>query len=239
MRRGQITAFLATAVMVVTAAVGGSVVSTASAATATQISISSAPKVGVYHDKAGGQTADVTRQRGALTQADGTPVAGATVTLERKLSSDADWIALGDKKTDADGRYTFYSYVEGNAQYKVSFVGDAINAPSESLPVRLEAMRDFNAKVVEKTRYAILKGNINPGWGRKVVHWQKKTCESCKWKTVGKDRAGKDGEWSFQGAYAPIGKHWYFRATLAKTEDFETSYSDTLITTTKRARTVH
>jgi hypothetical protein len=222
----------------VASAVTGPMAATAAAENATQISISSAPKVGVYHDKAGGQTADVARQRGALTQADGTPVAGATVTLERKLSSDADWTALGDKTTDADGKYTFYSYVEGNAQYKVSFAGDATNASSESAPVRLKAMRDFNATVVEKTRYAVLKGNINPGWDHKVVHWQKKSCKTCTWKTVGKDRSGKNGEWSFQGAYAPVGKHWYFRATLDGADDFVKSYSDTLITTTKRARTV-
>lgn len=232
---------LATSVMVAAATVGGSVVSTAAAATATEISISSAPKVGIYHDKAGGQTADVTRQQGKLTTTAGDPIANAQVTLQRKLATEDSWKPYTPPEpvtTNANGHYEFYSYVEGNALYKVSFAGDATNAPSESSPVRLKAMRDFNAKVVEKTRYAVLKGNINPGWGHKVVHWQKKTCKTCKWKTVGKDRAGKDGEWSFRGAYAPVGKQWYFRATLDKTKDFVKSYSATLVTTTKRARTI-
>ncbi len=236
MRTGQITAFFATLALVAAATVVGSVASTAAAATATQISIAGKPKLAVYHDDAGGRTADVVRHRGTLTQADGTPVAGATVTLERKLSSDAAFTALGDKTTDANGQYTFYSYVAGNARYKVSFAGDATNAPSESAEVPLKAMRDFNAKVVEKKRYAVLKGNINPGWEQKVVHWQKRTCNSCAWKTVGKGRAGKTGSWSFRGAYAPVGKKWYYRATIDATQDFVKSYSATLITTTKRAR---
>ena len=238
MRRGRATALFVSLLVAVAALAGGGA-STAAGATATQVSISGKPKVAIYHDDKGGRTADVVRHRGKLTTSAGDPVAGATVTLERKLLPDGDWNALGDTKTDAQGAYTFYSYVKGNARYHVSFAGDAMNAPSVSGDVRLRAMRDFNAKVVEKKRFAILKGNINPGWNNKVVHWQKRTCKGCRWKTVGKDRAGKTGSWRFQGAYAPIGKHWYFRAVIDGTDDFVKSHSATLVTTRKRARAAH
>ena len=237
MLRGRVTAASAALLMVVVVTVGGALASTAAAATATQVSIAGKPKLAVYHDGAGGKTADVVRHRGALTTTDGAPVAGATVTLERKLASDADWTALGDKTTDANGKYTFYSYVAGNARYKVSFAGDATNAASESADVPLKAMRDFNAKVVEKNRFAVLKGNINPGWEHKVVHWEGRRCKTCAWGTIDKARAGSTGSWAFRAPYAPAGKKWYFRATIDGTEDFVKSYSATLTTTTKRART--
>ena len=61
-------------------------------------------------------------------------------------------------------------------------------------------MRDFNAQLVEKDKKAVLKGNINPGWDNKTVAWEKRTCKSCKWKTIDTAKSGDNGSWSFEAA---------------------------------------
>ena len=231
-RAAVVTASLLLAVVPVAVGAGAS---TAVAGTETQVSVNERPTRAVYHDEIGGDAPDVVRHRGGLSTAGGDPLPGATVTLERRLAG-GTWSALDDKTTDEQGRYAFYSYVAGNARYRVSFAGDPVNDPSTSGTVRLKAMRDFNAEVVEKKQHAVLKGNINPGWGNKVVRWQKRTCATCRWRTIDKARAGKHGAWRFTGGYPPLGERWYFRATLDGTDDFVRSWSSTLVTRTTKVQ---
>ena len=212
------------------------VVDTAAAATEAEVSIKGAPKLGIYHDDIGPDTADVVRHRGRLTTADGDPVDGASVHLQRKLAG-GEWLTFDEEEvTDADGRYEFASYVEGNASYRVSYEGDDVYASAVSAAERLKAMRDFNAQLVEKDQKAVLKGNINPGWDNRTVAWLKKTCRSCKWRTVDTAKSGDHGSWRFEAGYPPVGEKWYFHAAVGKTSDFVTSYSARLITTTTPSR---
>jgi hypothetical protein len=224
--------------IVLCAPVAGAVGTTASAATATQISITGTPRTAVYHDEAGPKTPDVVQHKGKLTTADGTPVAGAEVHLERKLTGE-DWVTLEyaePQTTNAKGVYRLASYVAGNARYRVSYAGDSIYAPAVSGLAKLRAMRDFNAVLVEKERSAVLKGNINPGWDNKIVTWERKTCKTCSWKAIDKERSGDSGRWSFSAAYPPLGKKWNYRATIPGTKDFVRSVSAGLSTTTTAAR---
>lgn len=207
----------------------------ASAAEDTQLTIAGKPKRGVYHDDIGPKTTpDVVRHQGKLTTAGGAPVANAPVQLQRQLVG-GEW-ATQDGVTDEEGRYKFLTYIEGNASYKVVFAGDALYNPAESGIVKLKAMRDFNAELVEKKSHAVFKGNINPGWDNKVVVWQRKTCKSCSWKQVDKARSGDNGAWSFRGAYPPLNKKWVYRARIEGTDEFVESFSARLITTTTAGR---
>lgn len=214
------------------------VVAPAAAATSTAITLNGQPSVGIFHDEIGSKTADVFRHRGRLTTTSGDPVGGATIHLERMLTTDADWVRFtgADVATDADGYYTFFTYVEGNGRYRAVYEGDAVYAPVTSEPQRMRAMRDFNSQLVEKPKAAILKGNINPEWNNKKIVWQKRTCKTCRWTRIAKDRTGDKGSWRFSGAYPPVGKKWYYRATIDGTTEFVKSYSATLITTSTVSR---
>jgi hypothetical protein len=53
---------------------------------------------------------------------------------------------------------------------------------------------------------------------------QRKTCKSCAWKVYDKQRTGSNGSWKFQVA-APRNGYWYYRARVAGTTDYVTSYS--------------
>ena len=208
---------------------------TASAAEATKLTIAGQPEVGVYHDNIGPSTTpDDVRHRGRLTTAGGAPIANAPVHLWRFLAG-GDWQLEASDTTDGDGRYQFKSPIEGNSGYAVVYDGDGANYEStESEVVLLGAMRDFNAEVVKKRRVAVFKGNINPGWDNKTVEWQRKTCKTCGWKTITQKKSGDNGSWSFQGNYPPLNKKWFYRATLAGTDQFVKSYSAMLITTRTR-----
>jgi hypothetical protein len=202
---------------------------------ATKVTIAGKPRVGVFRDDLGPKsTPDVVRHRGRLTTADGAPVAGATVQLQRQLTGGD--LATSDGTTDSDGTYEFFTPIAGNATYRVVYAGDVGYESAESGVVDLKAMRDFNARLVEKARVAIFKGDINPEWNDKVVTWQRKTCKTCAWKTIASEKSGDTGTWRFRGAYPPVNKKWFYRAALAGTELFVKSYSATLITTTTPAR---
>src|SRR3954453_3935575 len=114
----NLTRILSVLVPVVLLAPVGAVLEPASAATATTITINGRPHVGIFHDNIGQQDnyPDVFQHKGRLTTADGDPVDGATVFLERKLTTDDDWVRFtGDQDvvTNANGVYTFLTYVAG------------------------------------------------------------------------------------------------------------------------------
>lgn len=211
----------------------------ASAATVTVVTINDRPDPAVYHDEVGPETADLVRHRGKLTTVDGGPLADAIVHLEKQLPSSDGWLRLTLAEagtTDANGGYSFLTAVEGNASYRVVFDGTPDHAPTTSPVEALEAMRDFNAVLVEKRSRAVLKGDLNPGWDNKVVRWQHKKCRPCRWTTVDRARAGDSGSWRFFGRYPRAGKEWFYRATINRTEQFAKSFSATLVTSTAASR---
>ena len=226
---------LAVLVPVVLLAPVAGVVTPASAATPTTISIAGKPDTAIYHDDIGPKTADVVRHRGQLAAVGGEPIDGATVVLARQMPG-GEWTELDEDVTNADGRYEFLTYVAGNAEYRVTYTGDAEYTGSKSGVHRLKAMRDFNAVLVEKPKSAVLKGNINPGWDNKVVTWQRKTCKACGWKKVDQAKSGDNGAWAFTASYPPLGKKWRYRATIDGDQDFVKSFSAMLVTTTTAGR---
>lgn len=212
------------------------VVGPASAAEGTVLTINDRPDPAIYHDEIGPPTADVVRHSGKLTTVDGQPVAGAVVTLLRQLPG-GEWQSIDeDATTNAKGRYVFRTFAAGNADYQARYDdGDALTVDPVSAVEPLEVMRDFNAALLERRSVAILKGDINPGWNDKVVRWQHKKCKRCQWRVIDKARSGARGGWRFEARYPPVGKSWFYRATIRGTGEFAESVSATLITTTTPA----
>lgn len=202
----------------------------AAAAEDTKITITGKPDPAVYFDEVGPAAADVIRHRGKLETAAGEPLVGETVTLTRTPANGKT--ATASKETGAEGRYEFLTEAQGNARYRVSYDGDEITYnDSESAVDQVNVMRDFNARVVKKERKAVLKGNINPGWNNKIVRWQHKRCERCKWQVIARRKTGDKGAWRFDAAYPPsVGKEWFYRATIPGDDSFIRSFSAELKT---------
>jgi hypothetical protein len=207
---------------------------TPAASTATLVRVTPASLPAVFHDDVdAGRSSlpgvDVIDYRATLTTSDG-PVHDVSVTLERVLAPGTTWRAIGTATTDASGVADFSTPVRGNGAYRVSYAGSDTTGPSTSPSVSLEAMRDFNARLVEKASGVYLRGNVNPGWGHRTVTWQRRTCSTCAWRRVDRARTSRTGAWGFQGAFPPHGRTWWFRARLASTSTFVTSTSSMLRT---------
>lgn len=166
----------------------------------------------------------------------GAPLPDQTLALERRPAGSDTWTAIATHLTGDDGWTTFYTPVAGNADYRITYAGDETYPAATGETMPLVAMRDFNAVMVKRQGTPFLRGDINPGWGRKVVAWQRRTCGTCAWRTVMTRKAGRDGSWEFRAAFPPTGKKWFFRAKLASTASFMTSTSAVLRTRTLPGR---
>lgn len=164
-------------------------------------------------------------------------IPGATVALARQWAGSDAWEDLGTAVTDdTTGTYTFTETAKANATYKVTYAGETradgtdnfIFSGSE-MTRAVSVMRDLNAQELEKGNRLYFKGNVDPGWGGKVIKLQRKTCKSCAWKAYDKQLTGSTGSWKFRVG-APRTGSWYFRAKVAGTTDFITSYSAVLRT---------
>lgn len=169
---------------------------------------------------------DVVDYQAALTAA-GLPLQDAEVVLQRRLVGESEWDDVGTATTGEDGTADFSTPVRGNATYQVTYAGGVLLAPATSDPVALRAMRDLNAYIPRGT--ADLKGNINPGWRRQVVSWQRRKCETCHWKTVARQRSSRSGGWRFEASLPRRGATWWFRAKVAGDPAFVPSTSSMLV----------
>jgi hypothetical protein len=200
--------------------------------------------LGVYHDDVGPEGArDVVGIAGRLlTSAAREPLVGHPVTLQRKLVRVPGWTDVETRETRPArgerpaGWAVFFTDIVGNARYRVAFAGDASYAGSVTDTMPVDAMRDFNARKVERGERVWLKGNINPGWEDRPVAWQKKRCRGCGWRTIDTERSGDTGRWRFRAGYPPLGDTWRFRARLKATPMFVESTSSVLVTRTLRTR---
>lgn len=188
----------------------------------------------VYHDRIDNGPAslpgvDHIEYQASLTSS-GLPVAGQQVVLQRRLAGASDWKDVAAATTDQNGNAMFSTPVKGNATYQATYAGDLLLASATSGSVTLAAMRDFNAHIVQRSGKLYLEGNINPGWGRRRVSWQARTCRTCHWRTLTTARTSRSGAWRFRGGWAKDGRRVWFRAKLDRTNDFVTSTSSMMET---------
>src|SRR4051794_34203970 len=202
----------------------------------TTVTISLSRPFGVYFDGVGPAIPDDTfAVTGTLKSAD-VGLVGETVTLYRALKTE-DVTALkpiASTTTTDGGAYRFSQRVVGGAVYGVRYDGDDVHLNQDSALKALPAMRDFNAGKRRASGKLYFRGDINPGWGGRAVTLQKKACSSCAWRTVATKNAGSSGGWSFRVYYPKrVGPVWRWQAVIARSGNFEKSYSAVL--TTRRA----
>lgn len=168
-------------------------------------------------------------------------LAGAEVELLRQWAGADRWVSVGTTTTNQDDTptYTFRPTAKRNARWKVVYAGKDAD-PLQPLDYSVEpsattkgqkVMRDLNARDVQRNGRIYLKGNVDPGWGGKVVYLQRKTCKRCTWKAFDKQRSTSTGGFRFHTP-APRDGSWYFRAKVPAAGSFTTSYSGVLRTWT-------
>ncbi len=228
---GAVLAALATSLVPSVPSVAGPV------ASATRISITpSFTGPGVFHDDIANDVPDRIRYAGTLESDDAgtwSPLAGETVQLERKAYDAGTWSVVATGTTDEAGAVSLAHDVGRTARYRLTFAGTSEDAATTSAVERLDAMRDFNARVTQDGRKLWLHGpRISPAWRKKQVTWYRKTCPDCAWRQVDQHRSGRDGSWRFAAPFPLQVTSWYYRAGISRTDGFVPSVSPTL-----RART--
>lgn len=219
-----LTALLVPALLGLPVVALGASPATARATLGTTLQVKRAPATQVY-----GSNIQVA---GRLTSS-GTPKASQTVRLERRASTGAAFKSIDSGFTDSNGVVSFYAKATGNAKFRVVFDGGTDSAsntlsPSTSAVKISKVMRDMNATYVPKGKNVVYKGNVNPGYGHKVVKLQRKTCKSCAWRAYGKTRTAANGAWKFRVG-GPRKGSWYYRANAPKNnKKFVKSYAATL-----------
>lgn len=148
--------------------------------------------------------------------------------LERQLKGQTSWAVL---ETDPYGD-TFYFSVRAvaNATYRVVYSGGSYDhydtstgttttydfAPS-SASRALWVSRDLGARAVEPRPGAhYLKGNVNPGWGNKVIRLERKKCKGCAWTVYSKQRTTSTGGYRFAVGFPRSGT-WFYRTSVPAT----------------------
>jgi hypothetical protein len=148
------------------------------------------------------------------------PAAGQVLHLERRWNGTDAFAEIAALTTDASGVAIFDLSAGANATYRLRYDGAALSPevslnPGMSSERASKVMRDLGAKEPKDgTNRIVFKGNVNPGYGHKVVKLQRKTCKSCAWKSFDKEKTASNGSWSFVTP-TPRNGSWYYR-TVAK-----------------------
>jgi len=164
----------------------------------------------------------------------------AEVELWRRWAGQERWVQVATATTTADSTpsYTFRRTAERNAGWRVVYAGsepDLLEDPfaptvagSESAREQ-RVMRDLNAGSVVEGGAVYLRGNVDPGWGERVVSLQRKTCGRCAWEVYDRQRTSGTGRFRFRTPAPPDGS-WFYRARIPAAGWFTTSYSGVLRT---------
>ncbi len=172
-------------------------------------------KKGVYADDAGpplGYADDAVVT--ARVTSNGAPIQGARVILQRQLKGSTAWTNFDyTSGTNNEGLVQQVWALAGTAKYRYYFDGEGTPyASTYSSEHTIKVQRDFNAKIVEKKRHAVLKGKLNPDWNKKKVKLFKKVGK--KWKAVKTTRTSKSGAWNFQLPYPARSGKTHFKVVI-------------------------
>lgn len=172
-----------------------------------------------------------TRIRGQVvaTTATGTgAVAGARVTVSRRLAGTTAWTKLGTSVT-TNTKYPHFRFTAasvGNARYRVRFAGNSSLEPSRN-QTSARVYRSITGRIEDGS--GRFHGRVTPRYGKRWVRLEKRSCGTCGWHRVRTARAGPRGGYSFKVG-APRSGKWYFRVSTAATTRFIRSYSGVFTT---------
>lgn len=159
-----------------------------------------------------------------------------TVTLERKQAGEDAFVSVGDAVTEADGTVTFTTPATKNAQYLLSYAGGEHSsgitlAAADSTVRGVKVYRNLHERTYKKSGKVYFAGNVDPGWGGKTIHLEKKACASCSWKAYAQKQTTASGGWTFLTPAPKSGK-WRWRTWVAATTDYQKTTSAVLVTYT-------
>jgi len=163
---------------------------------------------------------------------------GDSVTLERRRAGATTWAPLATKDV-AGATVAFAVASTGSAAYRIVYSGGTSveYSPSASLFPTLKGSRNPRGTAVITRQGAFYRGNVDPGWGRRSVTIQRKTCaaDSCPWRAYKTVTTTRTGAYSAKIAVPRTGR-LYWRSTVAPTSpQFVRAYGNPYYTA--RART--
>lgn len=162
--------------------------------------------------------------------------AGGQVTLQSRKAGTSRWRLLGTRTDESS--FSFALTSRGSVVYRVRYNGGTNGTyafqPS-SKDRGAKGSRHPHGKGVKAGGRLYYRGNVDPGWARKPVTIQKKSCKSCNWHSYKTVRTSRTGGYSAR-IYAPSRGRWYFRSTVRATKpQFVRGFGGTVFTYRLRA----
>lgn len=150
-----------------------------------------------------------------------------TVVLKRRYLGTTAWRTLGtDEMSGFFPAFDFSVTAARNAQYRVSFAGNATYGPSSGSVV-VKVARKVSATVTHPRRTVFfMSGRVAPSYPRKMVALMRKKCRSCAWRTYDRQATSPTSRYRFRLPVPNKGTH-YFRVKVPSNASYVTSYSDT------------
>ncbi|HET6877934.1 MAG TPA: hypothetical protein VFH38_10430 [Jatrophihabitans sp.] len=150
-----------------------------------------------------------------------------TVVLKRRYLGTTTWRTLGtDQMSGFLPAFNFTVAATRNAQYKVSYAGNATYGPSSSSVV-IKVARKVSATGKEpRPNVFFLSGRVTPSYAKKSVALMRKKCRSCAWKTYARQATSATSRYRFRLPVPSRGTH-YFRVKVPPSVSYITSYSGT------------
>ncbi len=154
-------------------------------------------------------------------------VSDGTLQLQRQLKGQTVWRTLATD--DYASSFTFSTKALANATYRVVYSGgtwtDWSTTPETvydfAPAARSKAVgvaRNLNAKPVRaRTGRWFIQGNVNPGWGRKYVKLERRTCKSCAWKFYSRKLTTSTGAYRLPVSMPSGSRVWNYRVSLPAT----------------------
>jgi hypothetical protein len=103
--------------------------------------------------------------------------------------------------------------------------GDAGTAVVADSAARALPKRNLNDKLVQKPRGLFMKGNVDPGYGKKPIVLLRAKCKTCAFKRYSQTRTDKEGKFSFRLG-APAKGAWFWKAFAKKQGNYGKSWSN-------------
>lgn len=150
-----------------------------------------------------------------------------TVALKRRYLGTSTWRTVGtDQMSGFFPAFDFTVAATRNAQYRVSFAGDATYRPSSSSVVIRVARKVTATGKEPHPNVFFLSGKVTPSYAKRTVALMRKTCRACAWKAYARQATSATSRYRFRLPVPSKGTH-YFRVKVPPSASFVTSYSST------------
>lgn len=155
------------------------------------------------------------------------PVTDGTLQLQRQLKGQTAWRTLVTE--DYTSSFTFATTALANATYRVVYSGGTWTDESATPETVYDyapaatskgvwVARNLNAKPVRaRTGRWFIQGNVNPGWDRKYVKLERRTCKTCAWKFYSRKLTSSTGAYRLAVSMPSGSRVWNYRVSVPAT----------------------